>query len=171
MSDYDERLAALEDKVATVELHHLHLAQENTPVEQGRSLREVNENITILLGIAVKQNERIKVVEDNLSSFKVHVDQQFTGIKQDIGELNSKFDRLEQRFVSLESKTEQRFTTLETRMTALEGRFVVLENKTEQRFIALETRMTALEDRFVSLEGKFDQVLQMVTSLSRAINK
>src|SRR5579885_138599 len=159
MSNYDERLAALEDKVATIELHHLHSVQEKTPIEQGRSLREANENITILLGIAVKQNERIKAVEDNLSSFKVYVDQQFTGIKQDIGELTIKVDRLEQRF------------------TALENRMTALESKTEQRFIALENRMTALEGRFDRLEGrfdvlegKFDQVLQIVTSLSRAIN-
>ncbi|HZO72075.1 MAG TPA: hypothetical protein VFB60_07720 [Ktedonobacteraceae bacterium] len=152
MSNYDERLAALEDKVATIELQPLHLAQENTPVEQGRSLREANENITILLGIAVKQNERIKAVEDNLSRFREHVDQQFTEVKQDIAELNIKVDRLEQRF------------------TSLEQRFVSLENKTEQRFIALENRMTSLETRFDALEGKFDQVLQMVTSLARAIN-
>src|SRR5579885_489284 len=155
MSNYDERLAALEDKVATIELHHLHSVQEKTPIEQGRSLREANENITILLGIAVKQNERIKAVEDNLSSFKVYVDQQFTGIKQDIGELTIKVDRLEQRF-----------TALENRMTALEGRFDVLEN----RMTVLEGRFDRLEGRFDVLEGKFDQVLQIVTSLSRAIN-
>lgn len=153
MSNYDDRLAALEDKVAAIELHHLHLAQENISPEQGRSLREANENITILLGIAFKHNERIKAVEDNLNSFKEHVDRQFTGVKQDIGELNIKFDRLEQRFTSLE----QRFTSLESR--------------TEQRFTALENRMVTLEGRFDTLEGKFDQVLQIVTSLARAINQ
>lgn len=153
MSNYDQRLTTLEDRVATIELHYLHSAQKNIPDEQGHSLREVNENITILLGIAFQHNERIKAVEDNLNSFKEHVDRQFTEVKQDIAELNIKFDRLEQRFISLESKTEQRFIALENRMTALEGRF------------------DALENRFDVLEGKFDQVLQMVTSLSRAINE
>src|SRR5579885_1659110 len=153
MSNYDERLAALEHKVAAIELHHLHLAQENIPPAQGRNLREANENITILLGIAFKHNERIKAVEDNLNNFKEHVDRQFTGIKQDIGELDIKFGRLEQRFTALED----RFVSLEDRFVSLEGRFVSLEGRFEQRF--------------VSLEGKFDQVLQIVTSLSRAINE
>ena len=84
MTTYDDRLASLERKVATLELRRLHdesLAQENTPPEQGRNLREINENMTILLGVTGKRGQDIRAVKSDLDAFKEHVDQRFTSLE------------------------------------------------------------------------------------------
>ena len=174
MSNYDDRLAALERKVANIELRRLRdesLAQENTPSEQGRNLRELNENITILLGITMKQHEITSILVNNFQSFKESTDQQFADIKQDIGELYVRFDRLDRRFTSQESKLgnlEQQFIALDNKT---DQRFTALEEKFEQRFASQESKFDSLEHRFTSLEGKFDLMLQMVTALTKTLRE
>lgn len=100
MSTQEDRIAALERKVAALELRRLYderKAEESTPSVQVYNLREINENMTILLGVASSQGEDIKKIKNDLSILK---------------------ERMEQRFTSLETKVDQvlrLLTTLTTR--------------------------------------------------------
>jgi len=50
-------------------------AEEGVPPAQARNLREINENITILLGVASGQGGNIKVIKEDVSSIKERLDQ------------------------------------------------------------------------------------------------
>ncbi len=69
----EERLAALEWKVAMLELlrsQDERKAEEALPPAQVRNLREINENLTILLGVTSSQGGDIKVIKADTSSVK-----------------------------------------------------------------------------------------------------
>ena len=69
----EERLAALERKVAMLELlrsQDARKAEEALPPAQVRDLREINENLTILLGVTSSQGGDIKVIKADTSSIK-----------------------------------------------------------------------------------------------------
>ncbi len=103
VSTYDDRLAALERKVAALELRHLYTerkAEERTPSVQAFNLKELNENMTILLGIASDQEEDIKSIKNNLGIIK----EQVSEIKQDNAAFYVRFDRMGERFDSLENR-------------------------------------------------------------------
>ena len=69
----EDRIAALERKVAMLELlrtHDQRKAEENTPSAQAYDLREINENMTILLGVASSQESDIKAIKEDISGIK-----------------------------------------------------------------------------------------------------
>jgi hypothetical protein len=68
-------------------------AEESTPSAQAFNLREINENMTILLGVASSQGEDIRTVKNELSMLR---------------------ENMEQRFLSLEGKVEQVLQILTT---------------------------------------------------------
>ena len=73
----EDRLAALERKVAMLELLRLQderKAEEALPPAQVRNLREINENLTILLGVTSSQGGDIKVIKEDTSSIKDRLD-------------------------------------------------------------------------------------------------
>ena len=99
MPTQEERIAALEWKVTSLELRRMQderKAQENTPSAQAYNLREINENMTILLGVIGSQGEDIKSIKERLDGF----DQRFDGVDR-------RLESMEQRFTSLEGKLEQ----------------------------------------------------------------
>ncbi len=107
MSTYDDRLAALERKVTSLEIRRFadeRKAQEHAPSEQGHNLREMNENITIFLGIVTIQEEHIREVRNDVSVIKEHITSLETKFDQRITSLETKFD---QRIMSLETKFDQ----------------------------------------------------------------
>jgi len=63
MATQEDRLAMVERKVTALELRRVYderKAEENTPSALEVHLREINENMTILLGIASAQEQNIK---------------------------------------------------------------------------------------------------------------
>ena len=73
MPTQEDRLAALERKVAMLELlrsQDERKAEEARPPAQVRNLREINENLTILLGVTSSQGGDIKVIKADTSSIK-----------------------------------------------------------------------------------------------------
>jgi chromosome segregation ATPase len=117
MSTYEDRIAVLERKVAALELRRLYderKAEENTPTALGFNLREINENMTILLGVTSSQGGSIKTLSNDLGMLRESMEQRFNGVDQ----------RLE--------SMEQRFNGVDRRLESMERRFTSLEGKLEQ---------------------------------------
>ena len=73
----EDRVAALERKVAMLELlrsQDERKAEEAIPPAQTRHMREINENLTILLGVTSSQGGDIKVIKADVSSIKDSLD-------------------------------------------------------------------------------------------------
>ncbi len=69
--------AALERKVAMLELlrsQDERKAEEGIPPAQARNMREINENLTILLGVTSSQGGDIKVIKEDVSIIKDRLD-------------------------------------------------------------------------------------------------
>ena len=124
MPTQEERLATLERKVAAMELQRLYderKASENTPSEQAYNYSEINQNLTLLLGIASGQEHAIRLMQGDLGIIRErveHIDQRLEGIEQRFTSLEGKF---EQRFTSLEGKFEQVLQHLGALTTKLES--------------------------------------------------
>ncbi|GHO72606.1 hypothetical protein KSD_03770 [Ktedonobacter sp. SOSP1-85] len=91
VSTYEDRIAALERKVLNLELRRLHNeqnAERNMPAELGRTLQELNENGTILLGLYTRQAEDIATIKENLSDIKEHAER----VENRLDRLETKFD-------------------------------------------------------------------------------
>ena len=115
MSTYEDRIVVLERKVAALELRRLYderKAEESTPSAQAFNLREINENMTILLGVIGSQGEDVRIVKDDVSTLK----QDVSTLKQDVSSLKQGMSRLEQDVSSLKQDINQRFTSLEARL-------------------------------------------------------
>lgn len=101
MTTQEDRLAIVERKVAALELRRLYderKAEENTPSALGVNLREINENMTILLGIASAQEQNIKEIREDVEVIKERIDrveQRTERIEVTLSEHTVKFDRLE----------------------------------------------------------------------------
>lgn len=73
----EDRIAALERKVAMLELlrsQDERKAEEAIPPAQTRHMREINENLTILLGVTSSQGADLKVIKADVSSIKDRLD-------------------------------------------------------------------------------------------------
>jgi hypothetical protein len=78
MPTQEERLAALEQKIADMELERLYekrKAAQSTPSEQAYDSRQINHRLTMLLGIASGQEDAIKTIEADLSAVKEYARQ------------------------------------------------------------------------------------------------
>jgi len=73
----EDRITALERKVAMLELlrsQDERKAEEALPPAQARTMKEINENLTILLGVTSSQGRDIKVIKEDSSSIKDRLD-------------------------------------------------------------------------------------------------
>ena len=71
----EDRIAALERKIAMLKLLHSQderKAEETIPPAQTRHMRDINDNLTILLGVTASQGEDIKGIKDRLDRLDVH---------------------------------------------------------------------------------------------------
>lgn len=116
---------------------------------QEQKITVLEENMTILLGIASGQERDIKSIQIGVIS------------------LERRFDSLEGRLYGMD----HRLSTLEKRFDALEKRFDTLEkgfDGLEQGFGALEKQFDALEQsvsgRFEEQGKKLDQILLLLTT-------
>jgi hypothetical protein len=90
----EDRIAALERKVAMLELLRLQderKAEEAIPPAQTCHMREINENLTILLGVTSSQGGDIKVIKADVSSIKDRLDRLETQSTEHTG----RFDHVE----------------------------------------------------------------------------
>jgi hypothetical protein len=90
----EDRLAALELKVAMLELlrsEDERKAEEALPPAQARNMKEINENLTILLGVTSSQGGDIKIIKEDTSSIKDRLDQLETQSNEHTG----RFDHVE----------------------------------------------------------------------------
>jgi hypothetical protein len=91
MPTQEDRLATLERKVAAMELQRLYderKAAESTPSEQAYNYTEINQNLTLLLGIASGQEQDIKVMKNDLGIIRERVEQ----IVQQLAVLTTKLE-------------------------------------------------------------------------------
>ena len=97
----EDRVAALELKVAMLELlrsQDERKAEEALPPAQTRHMREINENLTILLGVTSSQGGDIKVIKADVSSIKDHLDRLETQSTEQtalLSEHTGRFDHVE----------------------------------------------------------------------------
>ena len=73
----EDRITALERKVAMLELlrsQDERKAEEALPPAQARTMKEINENFTILLGVTSSQGRDIKIIKADTSSIKDRLD-------------------------------------------------------------------------------------------------
>lgn len=116
MPTQEDRLSTLERKVAAMELERLYeqrKAEESTPSKQAYNANEINQNLTILLGVAAGQEKDIKAIKENVSSIKDHLE----SVEQRLDRLEQRFDRQDQRLDRLETRFEEH-TALLTQILA-----------------------------------------------------
>src|SRR6266702_3683731 len=91
-------LCCIERKVAAMELQRLYderKAAERTPSEQAYNYTEINQNLTILLGIASGQEQDIKLMQGDLDI-----------IRERITSLEGKLEQVLQHLAALTAKLE-----------------------------------------------------------------
>jgi chromosome segregation ATPase len=97
----EDRIAALERKVAMLELlrsQDERKAEEALPPAQARQMREINENLTILLGVTSSQGGDIKTIKEDASDIKDRLDRLETQSTEQTALLNAhtgRFDHVE----------------------------------------------------------------------------
>ena len=97
----EDRITALERKVAMLELlrsQDERKAEEALPSAQARTMKEINEHLTILLGVTSSQGRDIKVIKEDTSSIKDRLDRLETqSIEQTalLNEHSGRFDHVE----------------------------------------------------------------------------
>ncbi len=87
MPDLEDRVSKLERKVAMLELLRVRderEAEDRIPPVQMQNLRDVNETISILLGIVSSQDMDIKTMRESLAD-----------VKNDLGDVEHRLGRLE----------------------------------------------------------------------------
>ena len=94
MPTQEDRIASLERKVAMLELlrsQDERKAEEALPPAQTRNMREINENLTILLGVTSSQGRDIKTIKEDVSGIKDRLDRLDTQSNAQTG----RFDHVE----------------------------------------------------------------------------
>jgi septal ring factor EnvC (AmiA/AmiB activator) len=161
MSNYDDRFAVLERKVAMLELRRMHderRAQESTPSAQAFNLKEINENMTILLGIITKQEETTGELRDGVNR-----------VERRLGGFDRRLEDLDGRLISFEQSVNGRFDQMDKRFEAQDKRFDQIDQRFEaqdKRFDQIDQRFDGVDQHLGSLDKKFDQVLLMLSKLT-----
>ena len=97
----EDRISALERKVAMLELlrsQDERQAEGAIPPAQAHNMREIYENITILLGVTSSQGGDIEVIKEDVSSIKDRLDRLETKSNEQTALLNEhsgRFDHVE----------------------------------------------------------------------------
>jgi hypothetical protein len=106
MSTYEDRIEALEQRVADIELERLYerrKATESTPSEQAYDIKQVNHRLTMLLGIASGQEHAIRAMQGDMDLRFDVVDRQIAELKQS---MEAKFEQVLQQLALLTKKPE-----------------------------------------------------------------
>lgn len=120
MSTYEDRLDALEQKVADIQLERLYekkVTAQNTSSEQSYDARQINHRLTMLLGVTTKQEEDLREVKKRL----IAIDDRLSGVDQ---RMESHFETLEKRVKGVETSIEQhnqRFDAIDQTLNEMKG--------------------------------------------------
>jgi hypothetical protein len=109
MPSYEERIAALEQKVTDIELERLYEKRqraESTPSEQAYDAKQVNYRLTMLLGIASGQEHDIKILKGDVSIIKERLGVVEATLNQHTELLNQHTELLNQHTALLNQHTE-----------------------------------------------------------------
>jgi hypothetical protein len=135
MPTQEERLSTLEQTIAVL----------------NRGIWDIDHNETMLLGMAVKQDENIREVKSSLAALSEHLNT----FEQNV---NGGFGALDDRVGMLDG----RIGALDDRVGMLDGRFEAFEQSVNGRFGALDL---SINSRFEGQDKKFDQILLLLNTL------
>ncbi|HEY6539947.1 MAG TPA: hypothetical protein VIZ18_03380 [Ktedonobacteraceae bacterium] len=143
MPTQEERLSALEKFQSLTATH----------------IREVDENITILLGVVQKQGrdirrtfQRLEIMDETLEA----VEDRLKGVDERLGSVESHLGAVEGHLGSVEDH----LGVMDGHLELVEGRLLTVEN-----------RFGHLENGFASQENKLDQVLLLLNLLTTKPNQ
>jgi hypothetical protein len=106
MTTQEDRLEALEQRVADIELERLYeqrKAVQSTPSEQAYDAKQINHRLTMLLGIISGQEGDIKDIKKDMDLRFDAVDRQIAELKQS---MEAKFEQVLQQLAILAKKPE-----------------------------------------------------------------
>ena len=106
MTTQEDRIAALEQRVADIEMERLYersKATQSTLPEQSYDVKQVNHRLTMLLGIASGQEGAIQAIKGDMDLRFDVVDRQIADLKQS---MEANFKQVLQQLVTLTKKPE-----------------------------------------------------------------
>ncbi len=150
---------------------------EQTVTVLNRGIWDIYHHETMLLGMAIKQEEDLREIKsslatlsDHLHTFEQSVNGRFEALEQRV---NGRFEALEQRVNGRFEVLDGRIGTLERTVGALNGRIGTLERKVEaldNLIGTLERKVEALDNRIGTLERKVEALDGRIGTLERSIN-
>jgi uncharacterized coiled-coil protein SlyX len=124
---------------------------EETVIVLGKSIDDLNHNVTILPGVTSEQGKDIRGIKVNLAALSERVD----AFEQRV---DRRFEMLDGRIGTFEQSVNRRFETLDSRIGALDGRVSGLDSR-------IETLEQTVNSRFEEQGKKLDQVLLLLNSV------
>ena len=132
MSTIDDRLAALERKVAVMELERIYeQRQERATTPSEDAFKDMNHHLTMLLGITSAQQIDIQAVKNDVAI-----------VKERIEHIDQRFDEVDRQFISIDQRLDgmdKRFDGIDQRLDGIDKRFTSLEGKFDQMLVMLST--------------------------------
>jgi hypothetical protein len=123
MSTYENRIEALEQRVADIELERLYEKRktiETTPSEQAYDIKQVNHRLTMLLGVTSGQEHAIRTMQGDMDLRFDAVDTRFDKIDARLNAVDVRFDKIEADMVAMEGRIlnafQQLVTIIDTRL-------------------------------------------------------
>jgi len=123
---------------------------------QEEKITVLEENITILLGIASGQERDVRSIQVGVMS----LDRRFDALEGRLYGMDHRLSTLEKRFDTLEQSVNSRFDTLEQ---SVNSRSDTLEQSVDSRFDTLEQ---SVNSRFEEHGNKLDQILLLLNKLT-----
>ncbi len=134
MSIYEDRIEALEQRVADIELERLYEKRktiETTPSEQAYDIKQVNHRLTMLLGVTSGQEHAIRTMQGDM-------DMRFDAVDIRFNQIDARFNQVDVRL----DKIEAEIGTIKTDMGAMESRIL---GAFQQLVTIIDTRLPPQE--------------------------
>jgi hypothetical protein len=123
MSIDENRIEALEQRVADIELERLYEKRKtvtNTPSEQAYDIKQVNHRLTMLLGVTSGQEHAIRTMQGDMDLRFDTVDIRFNQIDARFDVVDARFNKIEADIIAMESRIlgafQQLVTIIDTRL-------------------------------------------------------
>ncbi|GEM_PF-876134 len=172
MPAQEERISMLEQTVTVLnrgiwDIYHHETILLGMAIKQEEDLREVKLKLADLSGHVHALDDHVLTLDNHLHTFEQGVNRRFEALEQRVSGLEGNIGTLEHNVEALDT----RIGTLEHNVEALDGRIGSLELKVE----ALDGRIGSLEQtmnsRFEEQDKKFDQILLLLNRLIPTSNQ
>ncbi|MBA2396516.1 MAG: hypothetical protein H0V70_27645 [Ktedonobacteraceae bacterium] len=136
MSTYEDRIEALEQRIADIELERLYEKRKtatSTPSEQAYDIKQVNHRLTMLLGVTSGQEHTIRTMQ---------------------GDMDLRFDAVDVRFNQVDARLNNIEATMATKedVSTLKGDITAfLEDRMQGSMDALEKRVLDAFQQLVTI--------------------